>query len=229
MITVARFFEDPWWLDFAKRIIRLPLKAIYYSWLRLHPDYPWLTYGAIRWLKRHLHPSMVGFEWGSGRSTLFFAQRVHKLYTVEHDRQWYETVRQMIQQAQLQDKVELILIPPHKPAFDPAKPRTPWWAQSGYVPGKPQYAQYADAILQFPDAFFDFIVVDGRERVSCLLNAEPKLKPGGFLLLDNAERREYQPGILPYRTWRRLDFSNGLTISSIFLKPSQDAGAKTLF
>ncbi len=220
MITVSRFFEDPWWLDFLKRIIRLPLKAVYYSWLRLHPDYPWLAYGAIAWLKENLQPHMIGFEWGSGRSTVFIAQRVAKLYSIEHDPEWYPVVQQMLQQANLQEKVVLRFIPPHQPHFNWNTPRPHWWQQAGYTPGKPQYERYADAILEFPDEHFDFIIVDGRERVSCLLNAEPKLKPGGFLLLDNAERREYAPGLLPYRNWQRRNFSNGLTITTIFVKPS---------
>ena len=33
-------------------------------------------------------------EWGSGNSSLFFAQRVKELYSIDHNIEWYEKVKQ---------------------------------------------------------------------------------------------------------------------------------------
>lgn len=38
---------------------------------------------------------------------------------------------------------------------------------------------------------FDFILVDGRNRVNCFEKALTMLKPGGVIMLDNSERPEY--------------------------------------
>ncbi|MES1224680.1 MAG: hypothetical protein ABUT20_54815, partial [Bacteroidota bacterium] len=35
------------------------------------------------------------------------------------------------------------------------------------------------------------ILIDGRARTSCIKHAVGKLKPSGFLILDNAERKYY--------------------------------------
>lgn len=44
---------------------------------------------------------------------------------------------------------------------------------------------------EFPDEFFDFILVDGRDRVKCVESAHKKIKPNGILILDNSERERY--------------------------------------
>jgi hypothetical protein len=54
---------------------------------------PWLSYIAIDWLKNTLRPEMRVIEFGSGGSTLFFAERVAELVSVEHDREWYFRVQ----------------------------------------------------------------------------------------------------------------------------------------
>src|SRR4051812_37225534 len=51
-------------------------------------EVPWMTFGAIEFLQRALREDMVVFEYGSGGSTLFFANRVRRLVTIEHDPEW---------------------------------------------------------------------------------------------------------------------------------------------
>ena len=81
---------------------------------RAHPDDPWLTPAAIRLLAGLLSPADRGAEFGSGRSTLWFAARVAALTSVEHDERWHETVT-----AKLKDRglgnVEYILAPEDQP------------------------------------------------------------------------------------------------------------------
>ena len=38
------------------------------------------------------------------------------------------------------------------------------------------------------------ILVDGRARISCLKRAQSRVKPGGYIMLDDAERKYYNPG-----------------------------------
>ena len=49
-----------------------------------------------------------------------------------------------------------------------------------------------------PTGKFDIIYVDGRNRVECLKHAKKILKPGGYVLLHDAERVNYKPGLEGY-------------------------------
>jgi hypothetical protein len=51
---------------------------------------PWSPYPYIQFLKDNLTKEMSVFEYGSGYSTLFFAKRAKKVYTVEHNREWID-------------------------------------------------------------------------------------------------------------------------------------------
>ena len=59
---------------------------------RGHP-LPWYTYPCIQTLESRLSPTSRVFEWGSGHSTLWFAQRVREIVTVEHDLRWVSELR----------------------------------------------------------------------------------------------------------------------------------------
>ncbi len=53
---------------------------------------PWYTYPAIEFLNQFDLQSMEVFEWGSGNSSSFFAAKVKKVKSVEHDKDWYNSV-----------------------------------------------------------------------------------------------------------------------------------------
>ena len=65
--------------------------------------------------------------------------------------------------------------------------------------------------LPMGKGMFDYISVDGRARMHCLVRALPLLKPeGGVLLLDNSERELYQKAFDMVPSWwlkarRRVD------------------------
>jgi precorrin-6B methylase 2 len=54
---------------------------------------PWITYPSIRFVESRLRADMSVFEFGSGASTLWWAKRVRRVVSCEHDRQWYEQTR----------------------------------------------------------------------------------------------------------------------------------------
>ena len=53
---------------------------------------------------------------------------------------------------------------------------------------------YVSAIGE-QDAAFDVVIVDADERVQCMLNAAKHLTPAGVIILDDAAREQYIPGI----------------------------------
>jgi hypothetical protein len=61
-----------------------------------------------------LHPTDRGAEFGSGRSTLWFAARVAELTSVETNTRWHERVTNQLKECGVSN-VEYILVPEDKP------------------------------------------------------------------------------------------------------------------
>jgi hypothetical protein len=70
---------------------------------RFNPDAPWLTKNAIWCLRQLLRPSDIGLEFGSGRSTVWFAQRTAYLTSVESDSGWWLRVKTAIEKKSLRN------------------------------------------------------------------------------------------------------------------------------
>ena len=197
----------------ARAVLYLPTRCR----LARDPCYPWLNAGAVRWLAGRLRPDMIGFEWGSGRSTAFFARRVARLVTVEHREKWRRRVAALLADQGLTNVDCRFLPPGDAPGRPQARPAI--WQRLGHVHRKPEFAAYADAILDFPEQSLDFVSIDGRARVECALNAFDRLVPGGFLLLDNSEWEKYAPILAAVPDWARLDFENGVWRTTILRRP----------
>lgn len=68
------------------------------------PVLPWLSYRAINFLDALLQPEWKMLEWGSGMSTLWFAQRVGNLTSIEDYEPWYEKVKPTLSKTNNVDK-----------------------------------------------------------------------------------------------------------------------------
>jgi LPS sulfotransferase NodH len=158
----------------AGQLVRDPRQARYLGrWVptvertTLEAGLPWLPFEIIDRLDQFLTPTARVFEYGGGGSTLWMAERAGEVVTAEHDPQWADVLR-----AQTADLANATLLV--RSAAD-------------------DYADYVPAIDDYPDGYFDVVVVDGRERVRCFERAVPKVRPGGLLLLDDTERSRYAP------------------------------------
>ena len=56
---------------------------------------PWFTYPAIDYLFQLNLQNRVVFEWGSGASSEYFSKKCKNIYSVEHDKEWYEQVKEL--------------------------------------------------------------------------------------------------------------------------------------
>ncbi|MCH7771611.1 MAG: FkbM family methyltransferase, partial [Bacteroidetes bacterium] len=54
---------------------------------------PWLTYPFIDFITERLSKEFNIFEFRSGNSTLFFAERVKQISSVEHNSEWYNKLK----------------------------------------------------------------------------------------------------------------------------------------
>ena len=76
-----------------------------------NPWAPWLTAAAVTALQELLKPEDIGFEFGSGRSTVWLARRVRLLHSMEHVPEWYGRVQKWLAEANLTEKVDYRLVP----------------------------------------------------------------------------------------------------------------------
>src|SRR5262245_38432029 len=83
------------------------------------PTEPWLSTGAIDFSSNVLSRSSIVLEWGSGRSTLWFAKRAGRIVSVEHHPGWFETVKQKVDLQGLSN-VDLRLVPLDHPESEPS-------------------------------------------------------------------------------------------------------------
>lgn len=67
---------------------------------------PWMNYAVIAFLEDRLNNHMTLFEYGSGNSTLFFAEHVGRVVSVECDKSWHDYVKES-----LPSNVKLLLAP----------------------------------------------------------------------------------------------------------------------
>lgn len=188
-----------------------------FSYQIFHPDSPWLTPGAVAFLENWLQPHYVGFEWGAGRSTIWFSKRVARITSVEHNEDWYLRVQQR-QYALPQNNVDLRLIPVTDTSDD----------------------EYIHAISSVNDGALDFVLVDGVSvlRDRCALAAIPKIRDGGVLVVDDIHRylpsdsraplalppgpdpltQEWGVAMRDLALWDKRIFTSGVTDTAVWVK-----------
>lgn len=189
-----------------------------FTYEQFNKDKPWIAPTAISWLDKHLTTKMKGVEFGSGRSTVWYAKRLKSLVSIEDHKGWFEQVQQELEQANIKN-ISYVL-------------RSSEEDTTGKIP-------YVQTIDTFEVEGLDFIVVDGKHRDVIAIQAIDKLKSGGFLLLDDAERYVPLETNAPYafkkqgknqeptwkefskitKYWKQKHFSSGVSDTVIFIKP----------
>lgn len=135
-------------------------------------ELPWISLGAIKFLKKYLRDDMVIFEWGSGGSTLFFSKLVAKIVSFESHMNWHELVKTKLDRKNITN-VDLKYL-------------------YGNFESKDKFIE-SDFFKSFPEEFFDLILVDYYEdqvqvRPECFYLSEKHVKEGGVIVLDDSWR-----------------------------------------
>jgi|CXWL01.1.fsa_nt_gi hypothetical protein len=150
---------------------------------------PLMFDGEIRALERALlslsgRPLRI-LEWGSGGSTVHFTKflREHSIpyewVSVEYNKGWAERVT-----AELAGDPHTRVVLFDSGNNDILQPES----------SMDEYVHYPKTLGQK----FDFILVDGRKRRRCLLEARELVKPYGFVFLHDAQRAYYHSAFSAY-------------------------------
>jgi hypothetical protein len=199
-----------------------------YIWNRLtwsmyqsrNADKPWLTQDANRMLATLLCPDDVGIEWGSGRSTQWFARHVKRLVSIESHVGWYDRVKKQLAEQNITN-VDYRLL----------------HVEDGKDEDNSPYVRVIDSIA---DNSLGFALVDGFARGTCASVVLPKLKPGGILIVDNAHLYLDVPTHSPMsqmgkgprdevwrrfservKDWRMIWTTSGVSDTAFWIKPCE--------
>ena len=139
---------------------------------------PWYSYPSIDFLARRVRDDMDVFEFGSGNSTLWWAEHARSVTAVEHHPEW---AARMMRQVPNNVALRQIDLEPD---------------------GEYSFSAHASRRR------FHVIVIDGRDRVNCARNCLGALHGDGVIVWDDSQRRRYRPGhrYLARRGFRALEF-----------------------
>jgi hypothetical protein len=151
---------------------------------------PWIVYAARAHVMSRLARGDRVFEYGSGGSTLWFADQGCEVVSVEHDFAWHHRVVDKLEGHERARVTCLLALP--EPARDASEP-----AENGFGSEDDRYKglsfeNYVSTIDSHADESLDIVLVDGRARSACLLRSWPKVRKGGLLVLDDSDRDRYQ-------------------------------------
>ena len=166
---------------------------------------PWITIKSKLWLDKILRPDMVLYEFGSGMSTLYFSIKVKTIISIEHDKNWYNKIKDKLIQNQI-DNCEYYLKEPENIDTPNSKPIKTKHISSLRKYEKYHFRDYIESIKRYPDQYFDLIFIDGRARIGCILHSIKKIKVGGYLLLDNSDEKRYKSAKNILKSYKKLDF-----------------------
>lgn len=147
------------------------------------PERPWIVPAAIGFLRRRIRSHWSVLELGAGRSTPWFARRAGRVISLEDNEFWHRWVGDELEQAGLAN-VDLRLRP---------------------------VEEFAGEIDSLADRAFELVVMDFLEspdvtRIDVLKPAMKRVRPGGYLLLDDSDRPGYADAFDLLTGWRFRKF-----------------------
>jgi hypothetical protein len=123
---------------------------------------PWMDKTEIEKIIVYLKPEYKMFEWGCGGSTLYFSKYVSLYRSIENNYKWFRKISNLIS-----SNTEIY-----------------------HYPNTDNYNNYINAISNYEDQY-DVILIDGRCRVKCAIQAKSHLRNNGLLFVHDYFNRPY--------------------------------------
>ena len=139
---------------------------------------PFIPYDAFAVLQAIVNKNTRVFEYGSGMSTLWFAQNAGEVITVENDEKWFANILGKLEKHDCKNVTYI--------------------RQS-------DCDKYSQLIHKY-DGTFDLVFVDGRFRKECM--EECFFKARSYIFLDNSDADHYQDAYDVMRTYKPGDLED---------------------
>jgi hypothetical protein len=138
---------------------------------------------AVERLDELMRPTWWVLEFGSGTSTAWYAERAARVVSLEDDPVWLEEVRRRTSRLG-PNRCDLRLV---------------------------ALSDFPAVTGEFTPATFDLVIIDGNEgegvtRGDCAAAARPLVKPGGFVVVDDSDVREFLPMLELFSGWESERF-----------------------
>lgn len=146
-------------IDFFKHAPIAIISGLLRVTLNYRPNLPWISYSAIKYLKGFLSNEKKVLEFGSGMSTIWYAKNAKFVYSVEDSGPWYKAVKKIIKKNNIEN------------------------IEYEFLSGD-EYANYKNS----SNEKYDLIMIDGKNRHECALNAITLINEDGIIYLDNSDK-----------------------------------------
>lgn len=148
-------------------------------------------------IKKYLKKHDIMLEWGSGGSTTYFSLFVKRYISIEHNKEWYNLVKNHVSK-----KVEFHYIKCNLPPTIPSK--------------RCEFKDYIEKVNNLNIKQYDKVLIDGRARCFCAIEILPYLKKNSIVFVhDFYNRSRYKPILKYYDVIEEIKTNKGLVV----LKP----------
>ena len=130
--------------------------------------------------KKYVRKSNIYFEFGLGGSTVFAckSKNIKKVFCVESDRNWIRKVKSEISECSITFMYVNINANPNR------------WGRPIDKSKIKNWPKYSSAILEI-EYIPDLVLIDGRFRVACAINAFKVIHNDGIILIHDYNRKGY--------------------------------------
>lgn len=140
---------------------------------------PYMSMEERSFIEKFLNKSDTMLEWGSGGSTVCFAELVDKMYSIEHDKNWFDKINSI-----KPENVEYYFVEQNAPRTRPTK--------------KEEFINYINFIDTIGVERYDVVFVDGRARKFCALKALDYINKESKVIIHDWERPIYKEVLNSY-------------------------------
>ncbi len=168
------------------------------------------------------HRKIRIFEWGSGHSTIYYANYLRQKgvdfewHTIDNNKIWHAKVKALVRKKNLEPYIWLYL-----------KEFEPFWRKPDWGPIPPACEIFSPksesemAYINFPrqlNSCYDVVIIDARFRRHCIQTTKEVLLPEGIAILHDAQKTHYHVGLDDFRYRKFLNTGSWYPFQKILNK-----------
>ncbi|MCC5921450.1 MAG: hypothetical protein JJU23_12290, partial [Cyclobacteriaceae bacterium] len=82
-----------------------------------------------------------------------------------------------------------------------------------------KYWAFIQSIDRFNDESLDFVFIQDKARIECLIKSRNKVRSGGMIIFKDSDKKRYSSIMQIMRDWQKVDTFSGFSKTTIWIKP----------